>query len=116
MRYFELTDAPCAIAYTERGRVVWAKCSRAFPARVPAQMRVGIGAIAFDYHEGAAIDPNARVVPARSWLGTAARLDDTATLVEQAEVIPEPGWGGVLSLLWFVDPCVACSAANSGAA
>jgi hypothetical protein len=64
-------------------------------------MKVGRESVACDYDEQRVLDPNVRSVSARTWLGASARVDDSAQLFEHAEVIPEPGWGGVLSLLWF---------------
>lgn len=101
LRYVALSCARCAVAYTEYGRIKWAKCSRGFPTRIPAQMRVGAGAVAFDYHDRSVIDPNARLLPACTWLGSSARVGERAVVLEHAEVVPEPGWGGMLSLLWF---------------
>jgi len=104
MRYVELTSGARAVAYSERGCVKWAKTSRAFRGRVPPQMRVGAGALAFDYHERGELDTRARVVPARAWLGVMARVSEDIHLSEHAELVREPGWGCVLSLLWVASP------------
>jgi Zn-dependent peptidase ImmA (M78 family) len=101
VRYVELSSAACAVAYTERGVVQWATCSRRFPARIRTQIKVGRESVACDYHERGILDPSVREVPARAWLGVAARVDEDARLFEHAEVIPEPGWSGVLSLVWM---------------
>lgn len=101
LRYVELASVPCAVAYTERRVVMWARCNGRFPARIPTHLKIGAGSIAFDYHEREIVDPDVRRVPARAWFGSASRVDDSAQLFEHAELIPEPGWGGVLSLLWF---------------
>jgi Zn-dependent peptidase ImmA (M78 family) len=102
MRYVEFSAARCAIVYSEGGNVVWAKRSRTFPGRIPAQLRIGAGAIACGVHErpiaeGAA--RAARAVPASAWFGNYVPATIGSSLVEQVEVVPEPGWGGVLSLL-----------------
>lgn len=98
VRLVEVSPASCAVAYSKEGRVVWAKGSRMFPGRIPEELRIGRGALAFDYKEGTALDAGPRVVPARAWFGVnGADADDT--LVEHAVVVPEPGWGGVLSIL-----------------
>lgn len=98
VRNVELSPAPCAVAYSEAGHVEWAKRSRSFPCRIPAQLRIGPGALAFDYFASGALDTAPRVVPASAWLGTGLPLAMTA-LVEHAAIVPEPDWGGVLSLL-----------------
>lgn len=100
LRYVEMSSKACAVVYSERGRVEWAKGSRTFPGRIPAQMRIGLGSIAAEYHAHGALDPVPRSMPPRVWLGSMSRIADSMTLIEHAEIVPEPGWGGVLSLLW----------------
>lgn len=90
------------LAFSKAGRVVWTKHSRSFPGRIPHQIRIGRGTIASDYHAANAnvLDETKRVVPARAWF--APGNAPCASLVEYAElVVPEPGWGGVLSLLTY---------------
>ncbi len=62
-------------------------------------VKIGSGSVAFDYYQRGQLDPAARMVPATAWYGSqlASVLGDS--LVEHAEIVPEPGWGGVLSLL-----------------
>jgi Zn-dependent peptidase ImmA (M78 family) len=98
VRYVELSPAPCAVVYSEAGFVEWAKRSRSFAGRIPVQLQVGSPALAFDYFASGSLDASTRVVPASAWLGTCLPLAITS-LVEHAAVVPEPGWGGVLSLL-----------------
>ncbi len=100
-RYVELTAASCALVYSKDGRVVWAKYSCSFPGRIPHQIQIGRGTIASDFH---AINANVlgdteRLVPASAWFAAGNAPANCASLVEHAEVVPEPGWGGVLSLL-----------------
>ena len=99
VRYVELSAAPCAVVYSEQGRVRWAKRSPTFPGRIPPQAKIGPGAVAFDYYDRDQLDPRVRVVPASAWFAGDAPYAVGASLVEHAEVVPEPGWGGVLSLL-----------------
>jgi len=98
VRHVELSSAPCAVVYSEGGLVEWAKRSRSFKGRIPAQLKIGAHALAFGYFATGALDTAPRVVPASAWLGTSSALSFDS-LVEQAVVVPEPGWGGVLSLL-----------------
>ncbi len=99
VRYVELAPAPCAVVYSEQGRVVWAKRSSAFPGRIPPQVDIGRGAVAFDYYQRGQLNPTARMVPAAAWFGSQLASAPGDSLVEHAELVPEPGWGGVLSLL-----------------
>jgi Zn-dependent peptidase ImmA (M78 family) len=103
LRYVELSSNSCAVAYSERGCVKWAKGSRTFPGRIPTQMRIGRGSIAAEYHKQGVLDTCARLMSPRVWLGSMTRVADTLTMIEHAEVVPEPGWGGVLSLLWLTN-------------
>lgn len=98
VRHVELSDGPCAAAYSEHGRVVWATASKTFPARIPPQLKIGAGAIASDYCERSILESFARVVPAQAWFGTRTP-SAVASLIEHAELVPEAGWGGVLSFL-----------------
>jgi hypothetical protein len=49
---------------------------------------------------------------AETWLGAAACVAVGSTIVEHAERIPEPGWGGVLSLLWLPSASLASNHAG----
>jgi Zn-dependent peptidase ImmA (M78 family) len=98
VRRVELADAPCAVAYSEHGRVVWAKRSAAFPYRIQSQRRIGAGSVASEYFARGILDSSPRGVPALAWFGNDAP-SSIGGLVEHAELVPEPGWGGVLSLI-----------------
>jgi Zn-dependent peptidase ImmA (M78 family) len=99
VRYAELTSASCAVVYSENGHVVWAKRSRTFPNRIPAQLKIGAGALAHDFHERGPAGEGAREVPAAAWFGSAVPSLVGTSLVEHVDKVPEPGWGGLLSLL-----------------
>ncbi len=58
-------------------------------------------AVAFDYFKKRKLDTVAQPVPADAWLSPLECDVSDVEIVEHAEVIPEPGWGGVLSLLWI---------------
>lgn len=98
VRRVELADAPCAVAYSEQGRVVWARRSAAFPRRIPSQRRIGAGSVASEYFERGVLDSLPRLVRADAWLGSETTVNCDA-LIEHSELVPEPEWGGVLSLL-----------------
>lgn len=96
VRYVERTPACCAVAYSERGHVVWGKCSPTFPGRIPARgFKIGRGTVVFDYVERDVFNDTPREVPPNAWLGSSASA--VSAMVEHAELVPE--WGGVLSLL-----------------
>lgn len=103
-RYVELTDASCALVYSKNGHVVWSKQSRLFPGRIPLQMRIGRGTIASDFNAANTnvLEESERVVPTSAWFAAGNAPVGCSSLVEHAEVVPEPGWGGVLSLLTHV--------------
>lgn len=105
VRYVELSAAPCAVVYSEQGRVVWAKRSATFAGRIPPQAKIGPGAVAWDYYKQGQLNPEPRVVPAIAWYGSQLAPTVGPSLVEHAEIVPEPGWGGVLSLLAIPPSC-----------
>ena len=107
VRYVESSDAACAVVYSEKGHVMWARGSRTFPRRIPAQLKIGSDSMAADYYARGVLDSSRRVVPAHAWLGSIGRVAEVPVLLEQSEVVPEPGWGGILSLI-CVSNTVAC--------
>lgn len=101
MRYVELTAASCAVVYSKDGRVAWAKHSRVFPGRIPHQIEIGSGTFASDHRVANAnvLITEERVVPSSAWFTAGNVPAGCDSFVEHATVVPEPGWGGVLSLL-----------------
>jgi hypothetical protein len=105
MRFIELTPHAYAIVYSVRGAVRWSKASRAFPSRIQPDAHVPNGSLARAFFDSHVI---ADVASRRAWLPTSRHISDRTEIVEHAMVIPEPGWGGVLSLLWIPnlsEPC-----------
>ena len=100
MRFVELSGERCAAVYSEAGVVKWAKRSRTFSAFIALGMRLSRETVAGDYFDRGAISDIAQSRPAGTWLGS-SELAAGVEIVEHATVIPEPGWGGVLSLLWI---------------
>jgi Zn-dependent peptidase ImmA (M78 family) len=98
VRRVELADAPCAVAYSERGHLVWAKRSGTFPHRIQSQRKIGAGSVASEYFARGVLDSALRAVPALAWFGSDS-APSVGELIEHSELVPEPGWGGVLSLL-----------------
>lgn len=101
MRFVELTHHACAVVYAERGAVKWAKGNRAFPRKIETGMQVPAGSIAREFFDRNAICDFGWHQRARSWLPISARITDRTQIIEHAMIVPEPGWGGVLSLLWI---------------
>lgn len=107
MRFVELTHHACAVVYVERARVKWFKASRSFPGRIDPKSEATIGSHARRFFDHGAISDIACHLDARAWLPSSQRVADNDVIIEHAQVIPEPGWGGVLSLLWI--PSIANS-------
>ena len=101
MRFVELSSERCAAVYSEAGSVKWAKRSRTFSAFIVQGTRLSRETVAGDYFDRGAICDVAQSRPAETWLGSSELAAAGAEIVEHAIVIPEPGWGGVLSLLWI---------------
>ncbi len=101
MRLVELSPEPCAVVYSERGLVKWTKPSRSFPGYLASGMHLAPETVALGYFErGALLDVPTRM-RARAWLGMNKHITAETEIIEHAMVIPEPGWGGVMSLLWL---------------
>jgi hypothetical protein len=101
MRFVELTHHACAVVYAERGLVKWFKGNRTFPSRIERAARVPEHSIAHGFFDRGATFDRACESAARAWLPTSTRITDRTEMIEHAMVVPEPGWGGVLSLLWI---------------
>ncbi len=113
MRFCELSKHVCAVVYSEAGHVKWMKPSRTFPRYIAKGTPLAQASIAFDYFARGTISHEPRTYSASVWLGTESRVPGDTPIVEQAVVIPEPGWGGVLSLLWIPSATSLGSAAAS---
>jgi hypothetical protein len=103
MRFVELSPHPCAVAYSVSGAVKWMKPSRSFPNYVAGGKLLARDSVASSYFERGALPAGPVRVPASVWLGASTQAEPNHDLVEHAMVIPEPGWGGVLSMLWLPD-------------
>jgi hypothetical protein len=97
LRLVDLADEPCAAVYSVGGHVEWMKRGKRFPMRIPPRTPLAPDTVAARISRGAAHAEPYRV-PLRSWLGGTV-ADERSTIIEHTEVVPEPGWGGVLSLL-----------------
>jgi hypothetical protein len=100
LRLVELSPEACAVVYSVGGRVDWMKPSRSFPAFFAKGTELHAGTLAVDAHASGM--PASRRGRASAWLGTRQNIGPDTEIVEHALKIGEPGWGGVLSLLWIV--------------
>lgn len=101
MRFCELSKHACAVVYSEAERVKWMKPSRTFPRYITKGTPLAHGSLAFDYFARGAVSALPRTYSASVWLGPGSRVPAETPITEHAVLIPEPGWGGVLSLLWI---------------
>jgi len=101
MRFVELSPEACAVAYSYEGRVVWMKPSRTFPTHLDKGAVLSAESVAGSFFAGGTLADAPRTRAASSWFPQSKRVAPTEDLVEHAAIIPEPGWGGVLSMLWL---------------
>jgi hypothetical protein len=101
MRFAELSPAACAAVYSERGAIKWMKPSRTFPTHVDGGTSLARESIASGFFENGRLIGVPTPLPASAWLGPSKHALPELEIVEHAMVIPEPGWGGVLSRLWL---------------
>jgi hypothetical protein len=106
-RFVELTSERCALVYSERGVVRRVRKSASFAWHIPDGMRLTRESLAFDYFAKGKLDERAQQVPADAWLHDIRSDVADVEIIEHAELIPEPGWGGVLSLLWVPEAAAA---------
>ena len=101
MRFAELSPEPCAAVYSVANAIKWMKPSRTFPTYVAAGKTLARDSLAAKFFDrGTLIDVPTRL-SASAWLGSSEHAASDREIIEHAMVIPEPGWGGVLSLLWL---------------
>ena len=99
LRFVEVTDECCAVAYSTLGRVRWLKPSATFPDWIPRGRRLDPRSAAFDYHECGTIDSAPQLLSADAWLPQ-DRIDSACLqLVEHSAVIAP--LGVVFSMLWL---------------
>lgn len=98
MRLVELSPLTCAVVYSENGVVRWAKGSRTSPRLIERDARVPDESIAARALAGAASD-RSRSSNAGAWFPRSTRVVTSTEVTEHLLRVPEPGWGGVLSLL-----------------
>jgi hypothetical protein len=101
MRFVELSTAACAVVYSERGAIKWMKPSKTFPTRLAAGTALCPTTVAARFFDRGTLNEDPTRLPASAWLRASTRPMPKLEIVEHATVIPEPGWGGVLSLLWL---------------
>jgi IrrE N-terminal-like domain len=116
MRLVELSPDACAVAYSERGVVKWIKPSRSFPAIVARGKALARESVAFGFFDRGKLFDLPTRLRAGAWVGASRKSIADLEMIEHAMVIPESGWGGVLSLLWIPDLASLTVAPNFGPA
>jgi Zn-dependent peptidase ImmA (M78 family) len=101
MRFAELSPESCAVVYSKGGRVVWMKPSRAFPSHLKEGTPLETSSLAGTYFANGQLRDTPQPRFASSWFPSSSKIAPNAELIEHAAVVPEPGWGGVLSMLWL---------------
>src|SRR5688572_17255756 len=99
LRFVELTDESCAIAYSTLGRIRWLKPSATFPDWIPRGRGLDPRSAAFDYHECGVIDDAPQLLTADAWLPRERIDSPNVQLVEHSAVIAP--LGVVISMLWI---------------
>ena len=97
MRLVELSPRACAVVYSENGVVRWAKGSRSSPRLIERGMPVPAGSVAAP--SSIISHGSVQRAAARAWFPLSTRSTTLGEVIEVAMPVPEPGWGGVLSLL-----------------
>lgn len=110
IRFVELSPEACAVVYSERGRIVWMKPSKTFPGYFGKGTAIPTESIAAECFDRGTIERATRTQSASIWFGARSRIAPDVEIVEHAMVVPEPGWGGVLSLLWIPQAIRAAAA------
>lgn len=104
MRFAELSPEACAVVYSKGGQVAWMKPSKSFPSHLKEGTPLEASSLAGTYFGNGKLSNAPRAQFASTWFPASNRIAPNAELIEHAAVIPEPGWGGVLSMLWLPDP------------
>ena len=100
LRAVDLSAEPCAAMYFGSGRLQWMKRTRAFPFRLPHGARIDRASVVSDFFTNGTLETEPRVLHPTLWFGSHLP-NGFAEIVEHAQHVPEPGWGGVLSVLWL---------------
>jgi hypothetical protein len=97
LRLIDLSREACAAVYSVGGYVQWMKRSKLFPMRIGRGTSIARETVSAELGP-AIIEREPRVHAPSVWFG-ARSPKNYGAIIEHAEVVPEPGWGGVLSIL-----------------
>lgn len=100
-RVVALSSDVCALVYSVGGRVEWMVRGKGFPFRLMRGTKLSANTVAADYFTRGVLDPEPRHTTIAAWSGAQVATGFTG-ISEHAEVIPEPGWGGAMSMLLAV--------------
>ena len=96
-RYCDLAKEPCAVVWSNEGRIEWSKRSVSFPFVLHKGASLRADSMASRASKGLVIPKQPQEGPADAWIS--ASNVDVPNLFEQSK--PLPAYGSVVSLLWF---------------
>lgn len=96
-RYCDLAKEPCAVVWSNEGRIEWSKRSVSFPFVLRKGASLRADSIASRASEGLPIPKQPQDVPADAWISTSNV--ELPKLFEQSK--PLPAYGSVISLVWL---------------
>jgi hypothetical protein len=97
LRFVDLTSERCALIMARRGRIVWARQSKAFVPNVQRGRALDRRSVVVDYFTKGRVYEGCQAVPAEAWLDMNG-IDD-AEIMEEA--VPLPELDAALALLWI---------------
>jgi hypothetical protein len=100
LRLVDLSPEACAAVYSADGRVQWMKRSKSFPFRLAYGTKLDPESLAFTIFASSFVQHESRPLHLSTWFGSRSH-HPLSKIVEHAEMVPEPGWGGVLSVLSY---------------
>lgn len=99
LRYVERDLAPCAVVYSQDGRVKWYRCSESFPyTYIRLGRRVDGYSGAGEYFNGQRHTTEPEMTPCNAWFDDRS-LESGDRCLEQYRAMPS--YNGVLSFLWM---------------
>lgn len=97
-RYCDLTSERCAIVWSSKGKIVWAKKSDEFLFGLPRDKWIEKSTYAFDCFQDQSVPAQPQPVPADLWLRP-DNLQSGAMIWEESRFLPN--FDSVITLLWI---------------
>lgn len=95
VRFLQYTPDRVALVYSAGGQVQWCQRTADFGFWIPKGKQVGSSSLAYDFFATGQLPNRPESVDAEAWVETTKDLE----IVEHSRGMP--GYGGVLTLLWF---------------